>query len=195
VVQLRQDDLAGELFNLVGFQTNLTYPEQARVFRMIPGLQAARFVRYGQMHRNTFLNAPRLLHPTLQYRERPELLFAGQITGVEGYLGNIATGLLAGINAARVATDEAPLVLPETTMLGALCHYVTHTEPKQFQPMKANLGILPPLADGVRRNRRARARAHAERGDRDLQAFLAGFPRLRIATGVTSPTSCVSSGI
>jgi methylenetetrahydrofolate--tRNA-(uracil-5-)-methyltransferase len=108
VVQLRQDDLAGELYNLVGFQTNLTYPEQRRVFRMIPGLQQARFARYGQMHRNTFINSPKLLRPTLQARPREDLLFAGQITGVEGYLGNIATGLLAGVNAARLARTRWP---------------------------------------------------------------------------------------
>jgi methylenetetrahydrofolate--tRNA-(uracil-5-)-methyltransferase len=164
VVQLRQDDLAGELYNLVGFQTNLTYNEQARVFRMIPGLENARFARYGQMHRNTFINAPRLLLATLQTRESADVLFAGQLTGVEGYLGNIATGLLAGVNAAHRVLGEPPLILPRETMLGALCHYITHADPAAFQPMKANLGLLPPLlASRGARHRRARAAAHAER--------------------------------
>jgi methylenetetrahydrofolate--tRNA-(uracil-5-)-methyltransferase len=164
VVQLRQDDLAGELYNLVGFQTNLTYREQARVFRMIPGLEQARFARYGQMHRNTFLNAPRLLRETLQTRSWPQILFAGQLTGVEGYLGNIATGLLAGVNAARFVRGESPLSLPDETMLGALCRYVSHADSASFQPMKANLGLMPPLTDtSARANRRARAAAHAAR--------------------------------
>lgn len=163
VAQLRQDNLAGTLYNLVGFQTNLTYPEQRRVFRMIPGLGDAEFARYGQMHRNTFMNSPVLLKPTLQFRGRESLFFAGQITGVEGYLGNIATGLLAGVNAARVVDGLRPLVLPVETLVGALCHYVTHAEPRTFQPMKANFGILPEFGDGVRRDRRQRARAHAER--------------------------------
>jgi methylenetetrahydrofolate--tRNA-(uracil-5-)-methyltransferase len=185
VVQLRQDDLAGELFNLVGFQTNLSYGEQRRVFRLIPGLRNARFARYGQMHRNTFLNSPKILTPSLQHREQSKLLFAGQITGVEGYLGNIATGLLAGVNASRLADGEAPVVLPQTTMLGALCHYITHAPPERFQPMKANLGILPPLADGKKRNRRERARVYAERAgeDFDRQWHLSGED-LRIATQV-----------
>lgn len=176
VVQLRQDDLAGELYNLVGFQTNLRYPEQRRVFRMIPGLEQANFARYGQMHRNTFLNAPKLLRPTLQFRWRPDLFFAGQITGVEGYLGNIATGLLAGINVSLQVQGGEPLALPGDTMLGALCHYVTHAEPKRFQPMKANFGILPPLPNGGPRNRRQRAAAHAERARGSLRAFLERVP-------------------
>ncbi len=173
VVQLRQDDLAANLYNLVGFQTNLRFPEQRRVFRMIPGLASARFARYGQMHRNTFVNSPKLLRPSLQVRQRSEILFAGQITGVEGYLGNIATGLLAGLNAALIYHGDVPLTLPPTTMLGALCHYVSKADPATFQPMKANLGILPPLLGG-RRNRRQRAQAHAARADKDLRAFLAG---------------------
>jgi methylenetetrahydrofolate--tRNA-(uracil-5-)-methyltransferase len=182
VVQLRQDNLSGSLYNLVGFQTNLTYPEQQRVFRLIPGLENAEFIRYGQMHRNTFMNSPRILKPTLQHRERSELLFAGQIIGVEGYLGNIATGLLAGVNAARIAKKSDPLELPVTTMLGVLCHYVTHTEPDRFQPMKANLGILPALEDGIRRNRRQRAQAYAERAGLDFDVFwTAAGEILRIA--------------
>ena len=172
VVQLRQDNLAASLYNLVGFQTNLTYPEQRRVFRMIPGLEQAEFVRYGQMHRNTFIAAPKVLLPTLQTRERADLFFAGQITGVEGYMGNIATGLLAGCNAARLIAGEEPIVPPPTTMLGALLHYITHADLADFQPMKANFGILPPL-DITVKGKRQRGAKHAERALRDLGAFLA----------------------
>ncbi len=174
VVQLRQDDLAGTLYNLVGFQTNLKFPEQRRVFRMIPGLEEAEFARYGQMHRNTFIFAPVLLRPTLQYRQRPDLFFAGQITGVEGYAGNIATGLLAGWNAARHLQGQEPIQLPKETMLGALCHYITHASAADFQPMKANFGLLPPL-NGVgkgRRNKRRRMEMYAERAMRALDGFL-----------------------
>ncbi len=174
VVQLRQDNLAANLYNMVGFQTNLTFPEQRRVLRMIPGLEQAEFVRYGQMHRNTFIASPRLLRPSLQSIARDDLFFAGQITGVEGYMGNIATGLLAGINAARLLNGEATLTLPTTTMIGALCHYVTHANAKDFQPMKANFGILPPLTDvPVKSDKRMRAGLNAERAARDLDAFLA----------------------
>ena len=176
VVQLRQDNLAGTLYNLVGFQTNLTFPEQKRVFSMIPGLGPARFVRYGQMHRNTFLNAPRLLDPTLQMRRRAGLFFAGQITGVEGYLGNIATGLLAGVNLGRHLRREPLLVLPCQTMLGALCHYVSHAEARTFQPMKANFGLLPEL-DGPRlRDRRQRQRMYAERSAAAMATTLSLAP-------------------
>ena len=168
VVQLRQDNLAGSLYNLVGFQTNLKYPEQKRVLQLIPGLEKAEFLRYGQMHRNTFIASPKLLRPTLQHIERDDLLFAGQITGVEGYMGNIATGLLAGINAARLYQHAAPLLLPQTTMLGALCHYITHSDLKDFQPMKANFGILPPLEDTAKTGKRERGKLHAERALADL---------------------------
>jgi methylenetetrahydrofolate--tRNA-(uracil-5-)-methyltransferase len=170
VVQLRQDNLAGTLYNIVGFQTNLKWPEQKRVLRLIPGLANAEFVRYGMMHRNTFINAPVLLEPTLQFRTRADLFFAGQITGVEGYVGNAATGWLAGVNAARLLQGEALLTLPPTTMLGALCHYITHAEPTEFQPMKANFGILPALAVAPR-GRRDRARAYSQRALSDLQEY------------------------
>jgi len=163
VLQLRQDNLAGSLFNMVGFQTNLTYTEQERVFRMIPGLAHAEFERYGQMHRNTFLAAPALLHGTLQTRKRDHLLVAGQLTGVEGYMGNIGTGWLAGTNAARLAHDQEPLVLPREMMLGALCHYITHADPADFQPMKANFGIMPTLEMTRRLKKREKAQAYAER--------------------------------
>jgi methylenetetrahydrofolate--tRNA-(uracil-5-)-methyltransferase len=142
-VQLRREDAAQTLYNLVGFQTNLKEGEQRRVFRMIPGLEKAEFVRYGQMHRNTYLNAPRLLLPTLQFRGRPDLFCAGQLTGVEGYAGNIATGLIAGWNAARFLRGEVPLEPPAGTLIGGLCAYITGADPAHFQPMKANLGLLP----------------------------------------------------
>lgn len=171
VVQLRQDDLAGTLYNLVGFQTNLKWSEQRRVFSLIPGLEHAEFLRYGMMHRNTFINSPRLLLPTLQWRTRADLFFAGQLTGVEGYMGNAATGLLAGLNAARWIQGQELLVFPPTTMLGALCHYVTHAAEQDFQPMKANFGLLPPLDEPIY-NKRARYQAYAVRALNDLVAFL-----------------------
>jgi methylenetetrahydrofolate--tRNA-(uracil-5-)-methyltransferase len=172
IVQLRQDNLAGNLYNLVGFQTNLKFPEQRRIFRMIPGLENVEIIRYGQMHRNTFIASPKLLLPTLQYRIRPDLFFAGQITGVEGYMGNIATGLLAGLNAARLLSGHSVLELPETTMLGALCHYVTHANLSDFQPMKANFGILPPLTQASKLPKRARAQAYADRALAELESYL-----------------------
>ena len=172
VLQLRQDNLAGSLYNMVGFQTNLRFPEQKRVFQMIPGLQNAVFARYGQMHRNTFLNSPTMLAPSMQYRHRQDLFFAGQITGVEGYVGNIGTGLLAGINAARHLHGQDLLVLPPVTMLGALCHYVTNASPEDFQPMKANFGILPAL-EIPPRNKRERYHAYAERAADSLAPCLA----------------------
>ncbi len=162
VVQLRQDDLAGSLFNLVGFQTNLTWPEQKRVLALIPGLARARFVRLGQMHRNTYLNAPMLIDDTLQFRQRADLFFAGQIVGIEGYVGNIASGLVAGINAARVLLGNVPLAPPPSTMLGALLHYVSRTDAKNFQPIKAMFGLLPPVVDaGGKAARKEAARVRA----------------------------------
>ena len=175
VVQLRQDNLAATLYNLVGFQTNLTYSEQQQVFRKIPGLQNAIFERYGQMHRNTFLFSPDLIRETLQFKGRDSLWFAGQITGVEGYAGNIATGLLAGWNAALFLNGDDLVQLPQTTMIGALCHYITHASPKDFQPMKANFGILPPLDEksiGGRKGKRERSKMYVERATNDLDAFL-----------------------
>ena len=172
VVQLRQDNLAGSLYNMVGFQTNLKFPEQKRVLRLIPGLENAEFLRYGQMHRNTFIASPKLLRPTLQHNQRDDLFFAGQITGVEGYMGNIATGLLAGINAARLHQHEQPLTLPQTTMLGALCHYVTHADLKDFQPMKANFGILPSLNLRPKSGKRERGQLYANRALKDLELTL-----------------------
>ena len=177
LVQLRQDNVAGTLYNLVGFQTNLKFQEQERVLRTIPGLGHAEFERLGQMHRNTFINSPALLNATMQLRaERSApLFFAGQIVGVEGYVGNAATGLLAGVNAVRALHNEPLITLPADTMLGALCHYVTHAEPKHFQPMKANFGILPPL-DNPSRDKRQRAIAYSQRAQLSLTGTLSHWP-------------------
>lgn len=142
VVQLRQDNAAKTLFNMVGFQTNLKYGEQKRVFQMIPGLEKAKFARYGQMHRNTYLCSPKILNPTLVSKKNPYILLAGQITGVEGYVESAATGLFAAINAFRLLNNEESLKLPNNTMLGALCNYITSANPSKFQPMNANYGIL-----------------------------------------------------
>jgi methylenetetrahydrofolate--tRNA-(uracil-5-)-methyltransferase len=172
VIQLRQDNLLGDLYNLVGFQTNLTFAEQKRVFRMIPGLAEAEFSRFGQMHRNTFIASPLLLRPTLQYRYRDDLFFAGQITGVEGYMGNIATGLLAGLNAALLLRNEQPLEFPAYTMLGALCAYVTNANMQDFQPMKANFGLFP-IPDDAVRGKRGRAAVHVVRAKKVMRKFMA----------------------
>jgi methylenetetrahydrofolate--tRNA-(uracil-5-)-methyltransferase len=171
VVQLRRDNLAGSLYNLVGFQTNIRWGQQEAILRLIPGLANAEFVRMGQMHRNTFINSPTLLRPSMGFRGRSDLYFAGQITGVEGYVGNIATGLLAAINLARVLDSQPEWILPQTTMLGALCHYVAHAEPKYFQPMKANFGILPELAQRIK-NKRERYAAYAARAVEDLSSAI-----------------------
>jgi methylenetetrahydrofolate--tRNA-(uracil-5-)-methyltransferase len=175
VLQLRQDNQAGSLYNIVGFQTNLTFPEQQRVLRLVPGLEHADFTRYGQMHRNTFIYAPALLMPTLQVKEIKDLFFAGQITGVEGYMGNIATGLLAGLNAARLLQGKPLLEMPVTTMIGALCHYITHAGPADFQPMKANFGILLSLEEipgANQSSRRQRAGVYSRRAQADLKTYL-----------------------
>lgn len=171
VLQLRQDNLAGSLFNLVGFQTNLTYAEQKRVFRKIPALGNAEFVRYGQMHRNTFILAPVLLDNTMQFRKKTDIFFAGQLTGVEGYAGNIASGLIAGINIYRSLMDKNPLKLPVTTMSGALFHYISHASIDDFQPMKANFGLLPPPEEKIR-NKRLRNEYYAKRAIEDLNSFI-----------------------
>jgi methylenetetrahydrofolate--tRNA-(uracil-5-)-methyltransferase len=168
VVQLRQDDLAGTLYNIVGFQTNLRWGDQERVLRMIPGLQHAEFVRLGQMHRNTFINSPVLLRPTLQWRTRDDLLFAGQIVGTEGYVGSIASGFVAGLNAARVMEGLMPVAFPPTTMIGALTHYVACAASGGFQPMKANFGLLPDLELPLR-DKQMRSSAYAARALADLE--------------------------
>lgn len=168
-VQLRCENAEKTLYNLVGFQTNLKFGEQKRVFSMIPGLENAEFVRYGVMHRNTFLNSPRLLEPGLNLKTRPMVYFAGQITGFEGYMESAACGLLAGWNVLRALQDQPPLRLPATTMLGALAAYIT-TENKDFQPMGANMGLLPPLEQHVR-DKRERYLQTAQRGMEDLKTY------------------------
>jgi len=147
---------------MVGFQTNLTFSEQKRVFRKIPGLEKATFVRFGQMHRNTFLASPKLLLPTLQFKTRNDLFFAGQITGVEGYVGNIATGLIAAINMSLLLSGKNPVEISRNTMIGSLLHYITHSELKDFQPMKANFGIMPPLNEKIK-NKNDRYKRYSER--------------------------------
>jgi methylenetetrahydrofolate--tRNA-(uracil-5-)-methyltransferase len=154
VVQLRQDNAAATLFNIVGFQTRLTWPEQRRVFQMIPGLEKAEFARFGVMHRNTYINSPKVLMPTLQLKNDPHLLFAGQITGVEGYVESAAMGLVAGINAARLVKGQEPLVWPIESAHGALTRYITEADPLNFQPMNVNFGIFPPLAERVPKKER-----------------------------------------
>ncbi len=170
VVQLRQEDRAGQMWNLVGFQTRLKIPDQQRVFRLIPGLGQAEFLRYGSLHRNSYLNSPAALSPHLAPRDEPRLLFAGQLTGVEGYTESAATGLLAGINLARLLGGEEPLVPPPPTMLGALYRYRREAEPAHFQPMNANFGLLEPLDPPVRDKQRKRE-ALAQRALADIDAF------------------------
>jgi len=150
VVQLRQDDHEGRLFNMVGFQTKMTYPEQRRIFRMIPGLEQADFVRLGSLHRNTFIDSPRLLRPTLQLRKREDVFLAGQMIGVEGYVESAAAGLLAGINASRLLNRREPIVAPRETALGSLIAYVTDNSRRECQPMNANYGLMPELESPVR---------------------------------------------
>ncbi len=150
VVQLRQEDPYGQAFNMVGFQTKLTWPEQRRVFRTIPGLAQAEFLRYGSLHRNTFINAPLLVTPMLQVRHRPDLFIAGQLVGVEGYVESSAMGLVSGINAARLAVGLNPVTPPETTAIGALLRYITGSSPKGFQPMNINFGLFPPVPQPAR---------------------------------------------
>jgi methylenetetrahydrofolate--tRNA-(uracil-5-)-methyltransferase len=170
VVQLRQENQARTLYNLVGFQTKMTYPEQRRVFKMIPGLERAEFVRLGSLHRNTFINSPRHLLPTLQWRERMDLFFAGQITGVEGYIESTASGLLAGMNAARLIAERQPVIPPPTTALGALLRYITDPERKNFQPMNVNFGLLPPLSGT--HHKKAKKEMMARRALLDMAAWV-----------------------
>jgi len=166
VVQLRQENHEKSLYNLVGFQTKMTYPEQRRVFARIPGLADAEFVRLGSLHRNTFINSPQHLIATLQWRRRETVFFAGQITGVEGYIESAATGLLAGINAAKLIAGQAPVVPPATTALGALLRYITDPERKRFQPMNVNFGLIPPLT--VRRRGKAKKEMMSRRALADM---------------------------
>jgi len=171
VVQLRQDNAAATLYNMVGFQTHLKWGEQERVFRLIPGLRRAEFVRFGVMHRNTYINSPRILAPTLAMRNDPGLFFAGQITGVEGYVESAAAGLVAGVNAARLARDMEPVAFPEATAHGALCRYVTAADPAHFQPMNINFGLLPPPKTRIR-DKKEKNRHIAQRALGELYKFI-----------------------
>ncbi|MCC5893127.1 FADH(2)-oxidizing methylenetetrahydrofolate--tRNA-(uracil(54)-C(5))-methyltransferase TrmFO [Exiguobacterium sp.] len=172
VVQLRQDNSAGTLFNLVGFQTHLKWGEQKRIIQLIPGLENAEIVRYGVMHRNTFINSPNLLKPTYQARTRDTLFFAGQMTGVEGYVESAASGLLAGINAAKLIQGEELVVLPRETMLGSMAHYITTTDGKHFQPMNANFGLVPSLEDAPKKmKKQERYEKYANRALETIQQY------------------------
>ena len=172
VVQLRQENLRADSFNLVGFQNHLKFGEQARILRLIPGLENAEFVRFGQIHRNTYINAPSLLTPTLQLRSQPRVLFAGQISGVEGYTESIATGLMAGLHAGAVARGEAPQEFPRETALGSLCHYISGADSKDYAPANITFDLLPALDEETRqRLRRDKKARHAEICRRALAAF------------------------
>jgi methylenetetrahydrofolate--tRNA-(uracil-5-)-methyltransferase len=171
VVQLRQDDAAGTLYNIVGFQTHLKWGPQKEVLQLIPGLENAEIVRYGVMHRNTFINSPKLLRPTYQYKGRDDLFFAGQMTGVEGYVESAASGLLAGINAARLVKGEELVILPPVTAMGSMAHYITSTNAKTFQPMNANFGLFAPLETKVKR-KAERYEAYARRALETIQNFV-----------------------
>ena len=170
VIQLRQDNSAATLYNIVGSQTHLKWPEQKRVFQLIPGLENCEIIRYGVMHRNTFINSPKLLRPTYQYKDRDSLFFAGQMTGVEGYVESAASGLLAGINAARLAKGEDQIILPVETVMGSMAHYITTTNAKHFQPMNANFGLLPSLGIKIR-NKKEKNEKLAERALGSIQNF------------------------
>jgi len=170
IVQLRQDTLAGDHFSLVGFQTQLKWSEQARVLRLVPGLEQAEFVRFGMVHRNTYVNGPTVLAPTWQVRARPDLFLAGQVSGVEGYVESAASGLLAGINAARIARGDAPVVAPRTTAIGALAHYASHADPAHYDPTNITFGIMPPL-DRPPRAKADRKEALSRRALADLDPF------------------------
>lgn len=169
VIQLRQDNAAASLYNIVGFQTHLKWGEQKRVFRMIPGLEQAEFVRYGVMHRNSFMNSPELLQQTYQSRKRDDLFFAGQMTGVEGYVESAASGLVAGINAAKLAKGEEPIIFPQETTIGSMAYYITHAEGKHFQPMNTNFGLLPELPERIK-DKKSRYEALANRALTALEA-------------------------
>ena len=171
VVQLRQDDAAGTLYNIVGFQTHLKWGPQKEVFSLIPGLENVEIVRYGVMHRNTFINSPTVLAPTYQLKARPNLFFAGQMTGVEGYVESAGSGLLAGINAARLAKGEEPIIFPAETALGSMARYITEAPAKHFQPMNVNFGLFPELGERVR-SKQERAQKHADRALTTIRNFV-----------------------
>jgi len=185
VVQLRQENRDRTLYNLVGFQTKMTYTEQRRVFAMIPGLARAEFIRLGSLHRNTFIHSPLHLLPTLQWRQRESLFFAGQMIGVEGYIESAATGLLAGMNAARLLSGQPLRVPPDTTALGALLRYITDSQRKKFQPMNVNFGLLPPLSGDLRG--KAKKEAMSQRALADMAAWVQELDGN--GTAILNPTS------
>jgi len=178
VIQLRQEDRAGQMWNLVGFQTRLKIPDQQRIFRTIPGLEHAEFLRYGSIHRNSYVNAPQALTPHLSAKDDARLLFAGQLTGVEGYTESAASGMLAGINLARLLAGAEPLVPPPTTMLGALYRYLREADPAHFQPMNANFGLVEPLETLVKdKVKKKEALVERAMGEIDRFAAAVGCPR------------------
>jgi methylenetetrahydrofolate--tRNA-(uracil-5-)-methyltransferase len=170
-VQLRQEDLMADAYSLVGFQNHLRYGEQERVLRLIPGMENAEFLQFGQIHRNTFINSPKVLRETLQMRERPNIFFAGQITGVEGYVESVATGWLAGLNAARLANNENLITAPQKSAIGALCRYVSNTETKNFQPVNITFALLEPLPEELRRKHRNKRERHQIQVELALQEW------------------------
>ena len=174
VLQLRQEDKDGTMYNMVGFQTRLVYGEQKRIFRMIPGLENAEFLRLGSMHRNTYINSPLHLEPTLQLKSRKNLFFAGQISGVEGYIESAAMGILAGINASYLAQDNTPVTPPEATAVGALARHISNSEPKQFQPMNINFGLFPPIerVKGKKFKKQDRKALHSKRAIDEMKGWL-----------------------
>ena len=171
VVQLRQDDAAGTLYNIVGFQTHLKWGAQKEVIQLIPGLEKAEIIRYGVMHRNTFINSPKVLQATYQFKARPDLFFAGQMTGVEGYVESAASGLVAGINAARLVTGKEPIEFPHETSMGSMARYITTTNAKNFQPMNANFGLFPELSERIR-SKKERYEQHANRALETIRNFM-----------------------
>ena len=195
VVQLRQDTLAADHFSLVGFQTQLKWSEQARVLRLIPGLESAEFVRFGMVHRNTYINGPTVLRETWQTRARPDLFFAGQISGVEGYVESAASGLLAGRNAAAVALGEPPQAAPRTTAIGALAYYASHAEPRGYQPTNITFGIMPPPEDGGGPRSKASDRKAklSARALADLDAWLAPVAPASLAQGTSQDANAGAS--
>jgi len=171
VVQLRKENLRADSYNLVGFQNHLKFGEQAQVLRLIPGLENARFLRYGQIHRNTYIQAPLLLDETLRLKKAPHIFFAGQLSGVEGYTESIATGLLAGLYAAAVVRGERPVPAPRASGLGSLVHYITHADPKDFQPANITFDLLEPLEEEIRKKVRDKKERHRLQCERSLAAF------------------------
>jgi methylenetetrahydrofolate--tRNA-(uracil-5-)-methyltransferase len=181
VLQLRKENLMSDSYNLVGCQNHMKFDDQREVFRLVPGMERAEFLRYGQVHRNTYINAPRALLPTLQARQDSRVLFAGQISGVEGYIESIATGLIAGINAARMVQENEPLVFPEATACGSLMRYISMADPEDFQPMNTTFGLLPPLPDEMRRRLKDKRKRHLYQVESALaihREFLDRYPEI-----------------